>query len=83
MFGTISLFAVLAFPALFAQGARLVQRAMLEKTTEQIAGTDLWLVPVLGVAAFVILFWALRGMKALGQLKLPKPPKVAPSGAAA
>jgi len=75
--GTLSLIAVLAFPVVYSQLARLGQNVMLDKASAELTGTDLWLVPVLAVALFFVVFWAVRGMKAMGQLKLPKQPKVA------
>lgn len=67
--GGLALLGLLLFPVLFAEGARFVQTTMLDKPIEQLSSPDLWLVPVIGAAAFLVLFWALRGIKALGMLR--------------
>ncbi|MCC6625083.1 MAG: hypothetical protein IT385_27805 [Deltaproteobacteria bacterium] len=76
--GTLGLVAVLAFPVVFAQLARMGQTMILDKESDALTGTDLWLVPLVAAALFFVVFWAVRGFKALGALKLPKAATSAP-----
>jgi hypothetical protein len=41
----------------------------MEGEREEITALDMWLVPLGAVLAFIILFWAVRGLKALKEMK--------------
>lgn len=69
IYGTLALVAVQLFPVLFAQLARLGQHALIGDFAGPMSDTQLWVAPAASVVAFGLLFWALRGVKALGYIK--------------